>query len=369
MPRLVVSTCGTSLLNNGAGETMRRLLSGLANRRTSGLSAEERGIVDDLIEARRQRLLAAGPEEAKRLSAELNGLLTFYEARAGSMMSGSQGDMHYLLHTDTHQGRVTAEVLLEWLEQHGFHGQLLSFPGLDTASLDSFREAMSEVIHWCAQVVGEYRGWPVVFNLTGGFKALNSFLQAVGMFYADECVYKFESSEALLTIPRLPVRLDAEGVVEANLALFRRLALGEVVTVDEARGIPQTLLCEVDGQVALSSWGELVWQRCRDDLYAQRLMEPIGPRLELSPQFSRQVEDLPPDRRCLVNARLDQLWLHLGERSARAPRSLDFKSLKGNPSPPSTHECDAWADGSARRILGHFVDGLVFHVDQLSRHL
>jgi hypothetical protein len=47
----------------------------------------------------------------------------------------------------------------------------------------------------------------VVFNLTGGFKSLNGYLQTVAMISADRCAFLFEGAPELMEIPRLPVRL------------------------------------------------------------------------------------------------------------------------------------------------------------------
>ena len=49
--------------------------------------------------------------------------------------------------------------------------------------------------------------------------------------------------------------------------------------------------------------------------------------------------------------------------------SLDLKALRGNPRPPSTHEIDAWSDGDAKRIFGHFEGGNHFVLDKLDSGL
>jgi CRISPR/Cas system-associated protein Csm6 len=65
----------------------------------------------------------------------------------------------------------------------------------------------------------------VVFNLTGGFKSVQGFLQAISSFYADETIYIFQFSSELLQIPRLPIKLDTQGIIDENLTIFRRLGL------------------------------------------------------------------------------------------------------------------------------------------------
>jgi hypothetical protein len=51
-------------------------------------------------------------------------------------------------------------------------------------------------------------------------------------------------------------------------------------------------------------------------------------------------------------------------------KSFCFKGFKGNPSPPSTHECVAWADQDAKRIFMHIEDGdKILVMDRLGEHL
>ena len=145
---------------------------------------------------------------------------------------------------------------------------------LATSDPERFRLAMSKLIEWCDETLTGYReqNWHVIFSLTGGFKGVNGFLQAIAMFYAHESVYIFQSSSQLLRIPRLPITIDKEGVVGKHLSIFRRLAVEFPVTHREAEGIPETLLFPVDEQVMLSEWGELVWRQAKPTYYEQELL-------------------------------------------------------------------------------------------------
>ena len=72
---------------------------------------------------------------------------------------------------------------------------------LRTDSLDSFQMALSDLVRWCDEevAVAPYRhSYRVLFNLTGGFKSIQGFLQILAQFYADETVYIFESGDVLL---------------------------------------------------------------------------------------------------------------------------------------------------------------------------
>jgi hypothetical protein len=115
---------------------------------------------------------------------------------------------------------------------------------LRTDDLSSFQVALADIVRFCEETVEGYRknGYRVIFNLTGGFKSVQGFLQTLALFYADETFYVFESSEELLRIPRLPVKMDAENIVREHLPVFRRLSLGLKVDQEEIKKLPETFL-------------------------------------------------------------------------------------------------------------------------------
>jgi hypothetical protein len=82
----------------------------------------------------------------------------------------------------------------------------------------------------------------VTFNLVGGFKSLQGYMQTLGMLFADESVYVFEGERELLRIPRLPLDIDSScrKTMEENLLLFRRLSFAsEGVSSTECAGLPK----------------------------------------------------------------------------------------------------------------------------------
>ncbi len=362
----VLSTCGTSLLTNGRSNEERSLVNRYANAKTreevTAKSAEDVKRLDAIIADVQTRMRNASPDDAKRLSAELNGLLTFYD---GQKIPG--GDQHVLLCTGTWLGYEAASVVADWLRQHGGTVQEIKWQkDLQTSDLECFQVALADLVRWCEDCLPGYRqsGYHVVFNLTGGFKSVQGFMQTLALFYADETVYIFESGSALLRIPRLPVRMAATEEIKRNLRAFRRLANG--LPVSDVSSIPETLLMHVADEYALSGWGELVWQQSKHDLYAERLYPPPGDRITFGPKFEESTRRLSPDRLRILNERIDDLTVYLEKGTNR--NRLDFKSLHGNPRPPSTHECDAWADQDAKRIFGHY-EGSVFVLDELAQGL
>ncbi len=366
MRTLIVSTSGTSLLTNLAGDARRTVIQYANAHDPEDIPVPERERLQSLLDQASTRLADADRATLQRLSAELNGLLHLFP----ELPERSQ-TLHWLLATDTWLGMSAAERIAETLERLGQVAEVKRIPGLRTDSLGDFQDAVSELARLCAQEMAGMRqgGWRVIFNLTGGFKSVQGFMQALGMIYADESVYVFEGSDELLRIPRLPVELDAVDIVREHQQVFRRLHAGLPVDASAVGALSPTLYMAVDGEAALSLWGDAVWAQARDELLGERLWPPVSPKLRYGERFERTVEDGcagEADRLRQVNEQLLKL-ARLLEDDAYHAAALGFQKLQRE-RPPSTHECYAWSDRDAKRMFGHFEEG-VFVLDKLDRHL
>jgi putative CRISPR-associated protein (TIGR02619 family) len=363
MPTLILSTCGTSLLTNQAGER-RHLVPRHANVRSPNeVPTQDRQELVAIIAQMRQALQTADSSQCAKMSAELNGLLCYYGGRLNAAR-----DLHWLIATDTWLGKATAEAIAEALTAAGQNVEIKHITDLRTNNLPEFRAAMAELIRLCAQELRGMRagGYRVVFNLTGGFKSVQGFMQSLGMLYADESVYVFESTSELLRLPRLPITLDTQKLAREHQVVLRRLAARLPVKAEDARSVPDTLLMELDGEVGLSVWGEVVWAEAGDALLGEQLWPPVDAKLRFGSKFDASVKNCSADELRQVNERLSDLARHLNDSNYN-PNRLNFKPLKGK-YPPWTHECNAWANASAKRLFGHFEGG-VFVVDVLAEGL
>ncbi len=358
---LLLSTCGTSTLSNDADPDIRRWLNDIANK--PQLSDCEEGKLNQHVEDRKTRLLQADAAERRRLSAELNGIGAIFDKW------NPQRLLHLLVHTDTAAGRASACIVKRVLEADDQLVQLLTASGLRTDDFPSFREALAELTQNVEEWFSSYRDqrWTTLFNLTGGFKSVNAYLQALGMLHADRCVFLFDGARQLMEIPRLPVKLVEADEVRTHLKLFRRLAVGYPVTANEASSAPDSLLMEINGKFATSVWGDVVWQRVRKTLLTEALFEPLSPKLVIKEKHKKKFQGLPEDRRIQVNEALDALSAHL-DCKRDLPKSNSFKQLQGNPAPPSTHELYLWSDEGAWRLFGHY-EASDFVADSLGPHL
>lgn len=369
MPKshFILSPTGISLFLSAAkDDETRRLVNQYTNAsKVDGIPLADQQTLVNLIQATQQNLDQSTLAAVPLLSAELNGIIRFYD----NQMHHPQ-DYHQFLCTDTWLGEEAAKLAAAWLRKMtNATVDVYRLKDLQTSDLDCFQSALSELTKWSEETIPEFQkqGYGIIFNLTSGFKSVQGFLQILANFYADETIYIFERSEKLLRIPRLPIQMTPDRVVRERLLQLRRIALD--LPVETVAGIPETLLLVIEEQVVgLSVWGELVWNQTKGQLYSEQLHPSPSTLIAFSSTFEKDVHHLQPDRKRLVNERIDQLARHLEGQGKYNVRSLDFKKLVGDPCPPSTHEIDAWADQDARRIYGHY-ENEKFMLDQLGKAL
>jgi putative CRISPR-associated protein (TIGR02619 family) len=372
MRLFMLSTIGTSTVTNALEPAVRGRVLGLGNATETELTEDDRSFLNDALARTRATLAEADRNQAKALSAELNGWLT-YEDEARSSEVAMTNVQHWLLTTDTYVGYCAGEIVKDWLEAHGSHAQLLRVEGLRTDDANSFRAALADVMKDLWDTIEGYKaaGYRIVFNLTGGFKGVNAFFQTVATLAEAEAIYTFERTNQLMHIPRLPVRLDEERLTAMQTGIFARLGAGEEIAEDEARklGGSDALLYFVDGRAILSEWGRSIWERVWSDRARRELMSVADGRLVLTERFAKEAKGLPPDRLLLVTQALKALSHWIANLPGHWKRHTIDKLTTPHPNGESTHEVYAWSDKNAGRIFFHKEpDGRVV-VDELGEHL
>ncbi|MBH2042541.1 MAG: putative CRISPR-associated protein [Comamonadaceae bacterium] len=364
MMNLIVSTCGTSIFTADASPETRKLLTDHANAKSPSDIAPQ---ALQAIQSHVKRCLAelatlTSISTLCQHSAEINGLASFY----GGQLSGK--DHHIFMATDTWLGEQAALAIAGVLQRHGQSTEVKRVQDLRTDDLPAYRCALSELVQWAYTTLPEYRrnGYGVVFNLTGGFKAVQGFMQTLGMLHADECVYVYERSAQLIRLPRLPIKMQADSFVRDHLLQFRRMAMHLPVPSSAVRLVPEALLFVSESEAGLSEWGEMVWLEIKDEIYAGKLHPSPSAKVQWADGFERSVQGLERKRTQAINAKVDDLARFL--ETGQSIKSLDFKSLKGGAIQGSTHEIDAWSDGDAKRLYGHFEKD-VFVLDRLAQAL
>lgn len=270
MPNLVISSVGTSLLTNPPiEENERRKLIQLANK-THYENDEHKNLIANRRNKAIQKLKENNPQEIRKASAELNGIYGFY----GGKLPDKSQDMHFLITTDTIQGRTTAEIVKEFLIEKGTYAEVVALKKFSTESKTYFSEGIQHLLKWCDETIAEYqeKKYKIIFNLTGGFKSQQGFMNTIGMFYADKIVYIFESANELLEIPKLPILID-KTPFEKYKSIFLQHYAGRPFQKQDFQDIPETLYDTLGDDVHPSIWGELSWNKVKTEILSKELVE------------------------------------------------------------------------------------------------
>jgi putative CRISPR-associated protein (TIGR02619 family) len=323
----IISTVGTSLLTNGADEETRRLLTKTANRAEADYDAADLDMVRQRIAAIRTALQQMTVPDIRRRSAELNAVF--------GLGLPAQETSHYLLCTDTLQGRSTADLVKEVLERQGCREVIVQpLERLTTANQEDFEAGITALLVWCDQTLPSLREQKarIIFNLSGSFKSLQAYAQTIGMIYADEICYVFEApGSPLLRIPRLPLQFDSSPL-RAHAALFARLATDREVTgIGELPDIPEAYLERVGDHAVLSRWGKLAWNSRKREILCESLIEQPG--LIYENTFRKDFDDRLNSRVAIQEtlAKVAVLWNEGGLAKLRADGGLQYEDMKKHP--------------------------------------
>jgi putative CRISPR-associated protein (TIGR02619 family) len=348
---MMASTVGTSVLSNAIDPGERGRLFKLANHRRNAIAPDDAAFLDAAAARAAAALRAADEPTCRRLSAEMNGILT-YDAEAAA--DGRRPvDQHILVATDTVAGAHAAAVVDAALRDRGRSSAVLAITDLSTADLDRFRAGCSELALEMWKLVDDGSGrtaarpGELVFNLTGGFKGVNAFMQTVALALGAEAIYVFETSDRLMRIPRLPMIFSATEEIERAFLVYRRIDAGKDVTLAEAHaaGLSEPLLYSDGKTVMLSEYGGLLYRIAWAELAAKSLLEPRTDRCRFSERFRRDVDRLPGPRLRQVNEAVEAFLRRLEGKAEGRLGQYEFKPLKGDPKPPATHELYLWSDG------------------------
>ena len=352
-PKLIISTCGISLATHIARQCSHHYPPKFSPYDYANLSnindtdTAVKNALKTLINDVRKSITQANINEQCLLSAELNALWRFYN----NQPEQHTNDLHFLIHTDTWLGENVAKALQTAMQQRNLAVNTQKIDELRTSSLEGFRNGTGALIGFLEKMLIGYKdSHQIIFNLSGGFKSIQGVMQSLASIYADEVIYIFERSDALLRVPRLPMSLNWQEI-EVYLTNLRRLALTLPVN-NSLPTLPTIFLYQLDDQVDLSEWGQLIAQRSKQELYTKKLLPTPSTRIRYGNKFERSLAGLDANRIQQINERIDDLARFV-EQGTNLKR-LDFKGLKGKGYTGSTHEMDAWADQDAKRIFCHY---------------
>lgn len=349
----IINTCGTSVLTNPArnDEALTEMLTKYSNAKNSSDIPKD---VFEKVQEHWGHLIeewgAKSEDEARHSSAEINCLLTWQRKNKIE----NKDCFCYLIHTDTVFGDLAAQLVEEWLVANKYQGvQLQKIESLNTDNLLSFENGLSHLAKWAFELKNSDTYSQFIFNIAGGFKSVSGFTQVLGTFLADTTIYKFEGGNEVLEVPKLPIVWEETEAIRDNFDLYRKVSLG--IPLDTYSMLNP--LWVKNGR--FTPWGQIAWENAKQITYKERVFRSVYEDVEVTDGFMESVENLKDGSRIwLINERIDDLIAFKMSNGKHNFRRLDYKRVLG--SHPYTHECDAWADGSAKRIYCNEREGKIF---------
>lgn len=287
MKNLIISTVGTSLLTNLVDTKQQKLLYEYSNCNESECPNDIKNLLDSLLPKIMEELKSVELHFLRRVSAELNGILGLYK----ETLSGRQDDIHFLICTDTYQGRKSAELVKSFLFNKVLVCEIIQTNKLSTKNKTVFSEGIKELLKWFDETIYGYKksGYQIIFNLTGGFKSLQGYLNTIAMFYADKIIYIFESEQSeLIEIPRLPIQIDIKPF-EKNKEKILLLNANKIYDINDFIDFPESAFDSIDDKLLLSVWGEVIWNKVKYELFDKL---PQLPFIEYHKNFSERYGEM-----------------------------------------------------------------------------
>lgn len=378
---IIFTTCGTSILTNIAKEMNipMNFLYEYSNKKESDkntIGTEARESIEKIIHKAFERILESNISihDIRKLSAEMNGLFEFFQENG----QNDSRNMHYLIHTDTWLGKESALILKNWMQEvMDMNVDTISATNLQTSNSYEFQAACSDLAYEIWQRIDlKDRSQDVYFNLTGGFKAIQAFLQSIAQLIGAESFYIFETSNKIINFPKLPIKIDFFDVFKNHLKLFRKLSINrklenkiqltQAETENEIREIPDTLYFYYENMFDLSAWGLLCWEEEKERLYSEKVLEPPTPLIEFGKKFESSVKDLEKDRIRKINEAIDRFTMYLHDK--KPLDSITIKPLSKKYG-KAEYEVYAWSDKDARRLYGYYKGNNTFVIEYLGKHL
>lgn len=290
--RTFICTVGTSLAeNSGLNDTLREKLNKSLPDVTEGEDVKRaRELLAKATQNARQR------EDRLKLAAELNSLLNFQPALAAN-------DVVVLLYADNMLGKLCAEglkkALVEYVGLKEADVELERVKGLQVYDFKQFRKDGLRNFFDLTINRLEAGGLTVdnpdhkytaefVLNPTGGYKALVPYMTLLGTLFGQKVIYIFEEADALITLPAVPLRYDAELMKQAY-PLLNRLENSEELGV---KAIPASLLQADFLDVLVEEDGGLLFPTALGQLFYRRYLHDNPIKLEDVP-----TSQLAPDRK------------------------------------------------------------------------
>ena len=214
MPRVIITTCGTSLLTSncwrGMSDTSSILSPDLKNdpEKRAELEKKYTAYTQNFLRNTNHKGLAdqfdinvwENTDDILKLPAELASLRAMQLFLTRNKITFTNNDRLILLCSDTEEGKFCAEVLRYVLDNHRLLEPIcipepIIVPNLDPARPNDFQKAVSKL--WSEPPIGiNNEDNKYYFNITGGYKVMGALLTGFAYFLSFPRAYLFYLNEA-----------------------------------------------------------------------------------------------------------------------------------------------------------------------------
>jgi len=266
----IITTVGTSLLTNALGTNIS---SNIDFKRTRGLRFKESINRVAQIEGIDRVLTKYIKSTDTSASAEIDSII--------KIANEYKEDCDvYLIATDTIQSPICATFIQKWFEQnkiefistiHFQQSQEYIIDDLQVKQKQAFeRNGLTNLFNRINIISSGY--WDnIVFNITGGYKALIPYMSLMAQINRVPAYYNFQESKDdnfdLLKIPNIPINVDF-GLFEKYWKEIEEIATtGEI---DDDYQLKQDLdsILEFEGNMAmLSGLGYVLWEKYKSKFF------------------------------------------------------------------------------------------------------
>ena len=327
--KIFIHTVGTSILTNALKnlsidiENPSRHLNEMTNlKESSDFDKIQEQLFNEL------KSLDISELDRKKCSAELNALYTYMEKNT----LDKNHTVHYLIYTDTATGELASEYIKKMMNEDGYQNvELRRIGKLSTKDTSRFNDGIKNLFKLLNDELPSMRSkdTQIIFNLTGGFKSLQGYMNTAGMFYADAIIYIFESNADVIEIEKLPILVDESTVAPYAKEFLLAEVIG-VVSSDILKHIAPIYKEVVDDMASLSPIGLLAWHFYKKDILTSKLL--TFERLIYSDSFKDDFKD--PDRDVVklqeTLAKVDyELGKSQGDVAAICGGGLQYSPYKG----------------------------------------
>lgn len=355
---ITISTCGTSFF------TRQRLsredlefLNNISNKSESELSKEDKGKIDRIYESIINCIDEIDLISVKQISAELNGLFSIFNDDLEEISKHS----HYFIYTDTYLGEKSFCIIEKYLKLKKITTIPLKISGLRVDNQDNILFGLSSLARKIDELFSNCND-KKIFNLTGGFKVVQGYMQVLGMFYADEIYYIFQGGQ-LIKIPKLSIKFDYDRNV---LDLLRRVVYEMPLSEKQYKSLG-ILVAPIRDSWILSEWGEIVWLKEKINLYKE-LNQPLSDKVKYSERFKRDFLKLNDRDKVELHENIDSFSRFVDTNNERWNlRQVRFHRLVGNPN-NMTHEIYCFS-GRGDRVYIKLDDNGIYNLECIGHHL